>query len=52
MLQKPTCEQLTLVQSDISPIDISSVIVIKRNFYPVGVSKKKGLRRKSKVCPL
>ena len=36
------CEQLTLVQSDISPIDIASHrIVIKSNFYTVGVSKKR-----------
>ena len=37
MLLKPACEQLTLVQSDISPIDIASVtvIVIKHNFYRV-----------------
>ena len=50
MLQKLTCEQLTLVQSDISPIDISSVIVIKRNFYTVGVSKKKEENQKCVHC--
>ena len=43
-----TCEQLTLIQSDISPIDsIVSVIVIKRNFYTVeiqGVPKNMGIQ--------
>ena len=32
MLLKVACEQLTLFQSDISPIDIRSLFVIKRIF--------------------
>ena len=47
MLKKPACEQLTLIQWDISLIDIASYI--KSNFYSI---QKRGLRRKSKVCTL
>ena len=36
MLLNVACEQLTLFQSDISPIDIRSVFVIKRIFITCG----------------
>ena len=41
MLQKPACKQLSKRYS------IESAIVIKSNFFTEGVSKKRGLRRKS-----
>ena len=31
LLKRPACEQLTLVQSDISPIDIESYLYLKSN---------------------
>ena len=49
-------QQLTLIQSESNRYCIISVIVIKPNFYTVGISKKiekeDYIRRKSKVCTL
>ena len=50
----PACEQLTLVLSDMSPIDIASYLYLFSNvslLHVVGnvISKKSGLKRKLKV---
>ena len=56
MLLKPACEQLTLDQSDIGPIDIASYLHICNqtylyNMHVVGnvISNESGLIRKLKV---
>ena len=46
---------MLIVHSDISPIDIASYLYLLSNvalIQLVGIFKKKGLRRKSKVCTL
>ena len=50
-MQKPACEQLTLVQSDISPIDIASYLYLKLNVSVLhvvenAISNKSGLKGK------
>ena len=55
MLKKPACELLTLIQSDISPIDIASYLYLKSNLsllhavVETVISNKSGLKRKLKV---
>ena len=54
MLWQPACKQLTLVQSDISPIDIASYLYLLSTLsllHVVGIviSNNNGLKRKLKV---
>ena len=54
MLLKPACKQLTLVQSDISPIDIASYLYLLSTLsllHEVGnvIYNNNGLKRKLKV---
>ena len=45
MLWKPACEQLTLVQSDISPIDIASYLELLSKVIYTRVIQKERIKK-------